>query len=247
MADVLKLITYIIVNHGYWAAFAFVSVSSIPLLAGAYLLSSKNVLSKIIDRKFSEKEEEEKANHKHGNRLRKQFAEEVQEILSDLAEETKANRAIIFEFSNGTTNLVGLPFLFMTATNEVATPGLPLMSQRHERLNTAMVAPFLTRLERDGFIFVDRTGPIPPDCRVLEQVMERADIESVLFYSIQGVDEAIGFLAIVTTRSSYNILEYPAILPLVSRAAQRIGSMINYDEIDEREKEKKKFKWWWQM
>jgi len=35
MADVLKLITYIIVNHGYWAACASVSLSSIPLLAGA--------------------------------------------------------------------------------------------------------------------------------------------------------------------------------------------------------------------
>jgi len=211
-------------------------------LAAVYLVFSKSALGKVIDKKFSERADEAKSNHKHGNRLRKQFAEDVQCILSDLAEETNANRAIVFEFSNGTTNLVGLPFLYMTAAAEVATPGLSLMSTGHQRMNTSIISSFLTRLEREGALFIDTNAPPVEEYLILSQIMERANINSALFCSIQGIDEAIGFLVILTTKTSKKSIDLPrAILP-TSKAAQKIGSMINFDQIDEREKEKNKFK-----
>lgn len=204
---------------------------------------SRSALGKVIDRKFSEKAQEAKAVHKHGNRLRKQFTQEVQDILSDLAEETDANRAVVFEFSNGTTNLVGLPFLYMTAAAEVATPGLSLIGPRHQRLNTSIIANFLIRLEKEGSIFIDNSIPMINEYKILYQIMENANINSALFCSIQGIDEAIGFLVIVTSKSSGKSLDLQKALLPTSKAAQKIGSMINFDEIDEREKEKNKFKW----
>lgn len=166
----------------------------------------------------------------------------MQEILSDLAEETEANRAIVFEFSNGTTNLVGLPFLFMTAAAEVATPGLALVGSRHQRLNTSILSSFLIKLEKEGAILIDNRFPVIDEYRLLNQVMERANISTALFCSIQGIDEAIGFLVIVTNQPSGKILDITKDLIPTSKAAQKIGSMINFDEIDERKKEKKKFK-----
>ena len=246
MADVLKLITYIISNHGYWAAFAFISVSIVPSIAVIYFLFNSSAYGKAIDKKLSEKASEAKAAHKHGNRLRKQFTQEVQDILSDLAEETNANRAVVFEFSNGTTNLVGLPFLFMTAAAEVATPGLPLIGSGHQRLNTAVISNFLVKLEKEGTIFIDDSVPMIDEYKILAQIKDKANINSALFCSIQGIDETIGFLVLVTTKSSRNSLDLQKVLLPTSKAAQKIGSMINFDEIEEREREKNKFKWWWQ-
>lgn len=240
METIFQLLTYIITNHGYGAAIIFIAVVSLPTIAIAYILYSRSSLAQVIDSKFSEKLEIEKSSHIHGNRLRKHFTVAVQETLQDLAEKTNSNRAVIFEFSNGTTNLVGLPFLFMTAAAEVASPGLSLISQRHQRLNTSTIANFLVKLEKEGHIFIDCSEKVPEEYKVLEQIMIRANIGSALFYSIQGVDEAIGFLVIVTTKTSYNTIDYPKVLPLLSKASQQISSMINFDEIEEREKEKTK-------
>ena len=215
----------------------------VPLLATVFIIYSKSSLAKVLDRKFAEKADEAKANHRHGNRIRKQFTQNVQDILSDLAEETNANRAIVFEFSNGTTNLVGLPFLFMTAAAEVATPGLALVGPRHQRLNTSIISSFLIKLEKEGYVFIDDSAPIVPEYVILQQVMERANIKSALFCSIQGIEEAIGFLVIVTSKSTKRSLDIKTDLLPTSKAAQKIGSMINFDEINEKEKEKNKFKW----
>jgi hypothetical protein len=170
--------------------------------------------------------------------LRKQFTANVQEILQDLAAETHANRAILFEFSNGTTNLVGLPFLFMTAAAEVATPGLPLVSQSHQRLNTATIASFLTKLETEGSVFIDGYD-IPEEYTTLNQIMLRSNTDSALFYSIQGLEEAIGFLVIITTKQSGHKLDHNKSLLAISRASQKISSMINYDKLTEIEQKKK--------
>ena len=159
-----------------------------------------------------------------------------------MAEETNANRAVVFEFSNGTTNLVGLPFLFMTAAAEVATPGLPLIGSGHQRLNTAVISNFLVKLEKEGTIFIDDSVPMIDEYKILAQIMDKANINSALFCSIQGIDETIGFLVLVTTKSSRNSLDLQKVLLPTSKAAQKIGSMINFDEIEERERERNKFK-----
>lgn len=218
------------------------SVSIVPLVATVLIIYSKSSFAKVLDKKLTERANEEKASHRHGNRLRKQFTQNVQDILSDLAEETNANRAIVFEFSNGTTNLVGLPFLFVTAAAEVATPGLPLMGPGHQRLNTSVISSFLVKLEKEGHLLIDNTLPIPEEYRILSQIMEHTNIRSALFCSIQGIEEAIGFLVIVTSKTSGNIFNLKTDLVLTTKAAQKIGSMINFDEIDINEKDRNKFK-----
>lgn len=207
-----------------------------------YIIFTQSALGKIIDKKIAEKNKSDKDYHLTGNRLRKQFTVTVQETLQELAEETKSNRAILFEFSNGTTNLIGLPFLFMTAASEVASPGLPLISQHHQRLNTSVIASFLIKLEKEGYIFIDEKSISMDEFRILRQIMERADIKNALFYSIQGIDESIGFIVIVTTNRSGNNIDLHKSLTLLNKVSQKISSMINFNEIEKREKKNKKWK-----
>lgn len=245
MTTFFQFLTYLITHHGYWATAGIISLICIPLALVVYILFSKSSLGKIVDKRIAEKVKEDKSAHKHGNRLRKEFTITVQETLQDLAEQTNANRAILFEFSNGTSNLVGLPFLFITAASEVATPGLPLISQRHQRLNTSIIASFLNKLENEGSIFIDENIPMIEEYKILDQIMKRGNIKSALFYSIQGIEEAIGFIVIVINKDSIKTLDLPKALLLLNKASQKISSMINFDKIEEIEKEKKKWKWIW--
>ena len=246
MNFIIQFLTYVITHHGYWAAAGIIGIATIPLLLIVYILFSRSTLGQIIDEKMAQRVKSEKKIHLHGNRLRKEFTIAVQDVLQDLAERTEANRAIVFEYSNGTSNLVGLPFLFMTAAAEVATPGLSLISQRHQRLNTSVMAGFLAKLEKEGSIFIDVNSPLLEEYKIVGQIMQGADIQNALFYSIQGIEEAIGFLVILTTKASGKLLDFRTSIHLMSKASQRIGSMINFDEIDEIEKEKHKWKWIWQ-
>ena len=243
MNTAFQVLNYVITTHGYWAAFGLILILTIPVLAIVYVIFAKSSLGQLVEKNMIKRAELEKSNHVHGNRLRKQFSVSVQEILQDLAIHTGAERAILFEFSNGTTNLVGLPFLFMTAAAEVATPGLPLISARHQRLNTSLVAQFLIKLEQTGTVFINTDFPLKPEHTMMKNIMERADMKSALFCSIQGLDEAIGFLVIMTTNQSGKTLDLTDSVLAVNKAAQQISSMINYDEIEERERKNKK-SWW---
>ena len=55
---------------------------------------------------------------------------QIRKELKHLAEETHADRTLLFEFSNGSSNLVGLPFLYLTATCEILTPTTESVSQK---------------------------------------------------------------------------------------------------------------------
>lgn len=243
MTDVFKLLTYLINNNGYWATIIFVGLVSIIFITWGYIILSQSSIGKIIDKQFSDKLKKEKEAHSHGNRLRKQFDKDVDEILQDLAEETGANRAIVFEFSNGTTNLIGLPFLYMTIVAEVANPGLPLISRMHQRINTSIISKFLVKLEKEGSIVISPNKPEIQEFKLLRQIMTSAKITSSIFCSIQGIEEAIGFIALIFDEDSSEILDLDRALLLTNKAGQKIGSRINFDEITEIENKRKKTKW----
>lgn len=246
MNEVLKFLTYVIDNHGYWSAIGFIGLSMIPLISWVYISFTKSSLGKVIDEKFSERLEEEKATHKEGNRLRKQFTKNVHEILDDLAEQTDADRALVFEFSNGTSNLVGLPFLFMSAAAEVVTHRAQPVSSNYQRINISIAASFLIKLEEEGFIYMNDLKCSQLEFPILTHLLGQDDVKSALFYTLQGVDESIGFILLSTTNASGKILDKDLAMTEVARAAQKISTLINFNELTKRSEEQKrknKFKW----
>lgn len=246
MDEVLKFLTYVITNHGYWSAITFVILSFVPILAMFYIRFTKTSLGKIMDEKFSERLEEEKATHKEGNRLRKQFTKNVHEILDDLAEQTNADRALVFEFSNGTSNLVGLPFLFMSAAAEVVTHRAQPVSSHYQRLNISLAASFLVKLEEEGSIFMKNLSCSQLEYPIWTYLLGQDDVKSAMFYSLQGVDEPIGFILLSTTNASGKILDKEVCMPEVARAAQKISTLINFNELTKRSdalKRKNNLKW----
>lgn len=242
MTDILKFLTHVVSNYGYGATMMFMILGIIALILIFGILLYRGSLGKLVDKKISKKLDEDEETHKIGNRLRKDFNKNVVEILQDLAEETGADRALVFEFSNGTSNLVGMPFLFMSATAEVVTPNTSPVGHRYQKVNTSIGANFLIELEEHGYIYIENLEESKDKYPILSYFMLPNDVKSALFYSIEGVDSVIGFLVITTTCTCGRVLNKYESIPVISKAAQKIGALLNFNEISKGLKSEKKFK-----
>lgn len=245
MTDLFELISYMVNTFGYWATALFAILSAIPLLSIVYITFSGTSLGKILDKRVASKIEEQQEIHREGNRLRKEFNKNVIEILQKLASDTEADRAVLFEYSNGTSNLVGLPFLYMSATAEVVTPLATPIGHQYQKVNTSILAKFLIELEEKSLIFIKDLKESKEEYPILAYFMLPNNAKSALFYSIEGVAETIGFLIITTTTNSGISLNRNYCIPYVARAAQKIGALLNLDELTSlvtKAKKNRKFK-----
>lgn len=243
MTGIMKFLILLATTYGYWYALLFVLVSLLPLAIVGYIIFSSSKLGGSLDKRWSEKIEEERELHKLGHRVRKEFTQKAQEVLQELAEETGADRALIFEYSNGTTNLIGLPFVYMSVTGEVVTPGTKPLTATHQKLNTSILGTFLAKLEEEGHLFFQNRAELKEEFGFFADFMLRRNISSALFYNLQGVDQTIGFLVIMTIPDSRKELDKEDSLTAMAKAAQKISTLINFTELTKRSKAEKT-KWW---
>lgn len=153
----------------------------------------------------------------------------IRQQLSELARDTVANRALVFEFSNGSSNLIGLPFLYVSATYEVVTHGIAPVSHQYQRINTSIIAEFLERLEDKGYFYAEDIESIRYDSPILYSMMKPNGVNSLLFYTLRGVGNAIGFI-VVTSVGENSFLRDPA-LAKAANAAQVISTYLNFDSL----------------
>lgn len=225
MIEILDFFIKVSEEHGIWFALLLVIVSAIVYtvskVVGGY---SKKILTH-----FEESKKEEGELHTKAALYRKTVMPEIRNILSHLAEETGADRALLFEFSNGNSNLVGLPFLYTTATCEVVRPAILPVSQQYQRINTTLIAEFLEDLEDLGYFYIEDFEEHKDTNRVIYNFMKPNGVKSALFYSLYGIDDTIGFIVLTTTGEK--IMTRRNSLPRIAESAQLISSLLNYDKL----------------
>lgn len=134
--------------------------------------------------------------HKKGNIVRRAFEEGIKDSLSDLVKTTCADRALIMEYSNGTSNLVGVPFLYATATAEVVTPGTSLVSLQYQRIPLNIFSGFVYKIEREGFVFINDLKTIKSAHPMLYNMLKENKVNEIAFSAIQGEDEVVGLIVV---------------------------------------------------
>ena len=152
---------------------------------------------------------------------------EVREELSDLAKKLNVDRTMLLEYSNGSQNLVGLPFLFLNATNEFVKAGVCSVSNKYQRTNTSIFATVIEDMERLGYLYVENIEDIKEKYPMLYGMMKSDKVTSIILYPLYGMDNSIGFLEIMD-KDTINKCEA---VPTLAVAAQKISSLLNYDEI----------------
>lgn len=133
----------------------------------------------------------------------------------------------------------------MSATAEVVTPGTAPVGHKYQRINVSVLGSFLADLESHGYIYIEDIERSKDKYPVLSHLMLPNDAKSALFYSIQGVDEVIGFLVVTTTGASHKIINRYESIPVIAKCAQKVSTLLNFTELTKRSKElekKNKFK-----
>lgn len=227
MTEIFALFNKIVEQYGQTAALSTLIVTVI--VYGVYLLL-KNY-SSLIKTYLENKLEDKNKEHATAALHRKNIAPKIRSELLDLAQEIKADRVLVFEFSNGSSNLVGLPFLYMTATYEVITPGTATVSTQYQRVNTAIVAEFLEVLESKGYFYTKNIDEIKEAFPVTYNLMKPNNTHSALFYSLYGLNDTIGF--IVATTVKQHEFTRDDTLPRIAGTAQVVSSFLNFDSMHE--------------
>lgn len=196
-----------------------------------YLLNKYNseAIKKYLEDKIIEKE----ALHTKAALYRKDTMPKIRNSLDELASATSADRAMLFELSNGSQNLIGLPFLYATATAEVISKRAFPVIHKYQKINTSIIASFLEALEKKGYFYFSNIEDIKNIYPTVYQFMKPNRVRSGMFYALYGVDNTIGFLCITTTEQR----EFPkeGTIAKIASTAQLISSLLNYNRINNEE------------
>ena len=227
METVYQFFKHIAENYG--TAFAVLFLLIVAILFGAYLLikTFPDVIRTYVENKVLKSEDE----HRKGTIKRKNISPIITKILSDLIIESSGSRALLFEFSNGNSNLAGLPFLFINATSESLSIGTSSIGHLYQRVNISLFADFILELEDNNYFFIEDLENIKTEYPFVHTLFKPANIKSAIFFSIYGVNERLGFIMLASSEEDTFIKD--DILPLVVEAAQKISALLNLDNLEE--------------
>lgn len=202
MGEIIEFLVLVTTNYGIFALIGVLLAASIPLLLIGLLVLYFSNVGKSLDKKIAERLSENKKTHIKGNKIRRIFEESVKDNLTDLAKVTCADRALVLEYSNGVSNLVGVPFLYATATAEVITPGTDIVSAQYQRIPLNLFSGFIYKIEREGFIFISDLESIKCEYPILYKMLKENEVREIAFAAIQGEDEVVGIVVVSSVREN---------------------------------------------
>lgn len=227
MGTVYQFFKHIATNYG--TTFAVLFLLIVAILFGVYFLikTFPDVIRSYVENKILNSKNE----HLKGTIKRKNISPAITKILSSLIMESNGSRALLFEFSNGNSNLAGLPFLFINATSESLSIGTSSVGHLYQRVNISLFADFILELEDNNYFFIEDMDNIKIEYPFIHNLFKPADIKSAIFFSIYGVNEKLGFIMLGSDSGvTFNKDE---VLPLVVEAAQKISALLNLDNLEE--------------
>lgn len=134
--------------------------------------------------------------HAAGTEMRLRADENIRGELTGLLESTKADRAFLLEFHNGSSNLSsGLPFVYLDLTIDVGVDGLtPLREGEFKDLRTSQY-PMVTKLFESGYFYgtIDEVKEI--DTRLWHH-LAGYDASEVAVMTLWNGQSATGFLCL---------------------------------------------------
>lgn len=227
MTEIHDIFVKLVEQYGVTTTIVIAALFGFGLIVYRLIKSSSEAITKFVENKLSDST----GIHKKALAHRKNITPYVREILSELAEKTDADRTLLFEYSNGNSNLVGLPFLYVTATCEFVRPGVNPVSQNYQRINTSLCATLVEDMDNLGYVYVEDIEDMKNVYPVVYSMMKPNNVKSAIFYPLFGMDCPVGF--IVLTGLNNKIINRKEVIPITSTSAQRISALVNFDNIND--------------
>lgn len=148
----------------------------------------------------------------------------IQSEIDNLLYRTGANRVLLLQYHNTKNSLSGLPFIYLTATNESLTYNTTPVSGGYETLKTSLY-PFVNYLSKNKYFCGDITKLEKYD-KALAYRMKGNDVTHLAMCHID-CDIPLGVLVLTYTQDVDQTHSCNAIEQMIRNSAMKIGMLIN--------------------
>lgn len=174
---------------------------------------------KFLSNKFKYLAENLLNKHKVQIELRKQSSIEIKKLMNDFIINNDLSRTMTLEYSNGSSNFAGLPFLYLSFTNESTLVGNNYLSLTTDRLNSTLFSQLIIDLDRNRFLIFNNYKDAEKKYPILDCIFENIDIKSIAFSLISGRSGDLGILILMKERTPWTLMESHKIVSLSYKIA----------------------------
>ena len=128
------------------------------------------------------------------HQIRKDSIYKVGRILTELMQKTQADRVALFEYHNGGYNLTGMPFLHFSLSMARNNFGVDDLSSDFGDTLVSTVPDFIKQVDNKDIYRVQNLQELESTFPRLYRELHEDGITEVLFCSIEGIDDEVGFL-----------------------------------------------------
>lgn len=148
----------------------------------------------------------------------------IQSEIDNLLYKTGANRVLLLQYHNTKNSLSGLPFIYLTATNESLTYDTTPVSAGYETLKTSLY-PFVNYLSKHKY-FCGDISELEHYDKALAYRMKGNDVEHLAMCHIDS-DIPLGVLVLTYTHEVDKSHNCTTIEQMIRNSAMKIGMLIN--------------------
>lgn len=148
----------------------------------------------------------------------------IQTELENLLYKTGANRAILLQYHNTKNSLAGLPFIYLTATNESITYGVQPVAAGYETLKTSLY-PFIGYIAQYRY-FCGNIEELEKYDKALAYRMKGNDVTHFAMCHIDG-ELPLGVLVVTYTNQTDDSHNCKTVETIIRNSALKIGVLID--------------------
>lgn len=148
----------------------------------------------------------------------------IQSEIDNLLYRTGANRVLLLQYHNTKNSLSGLPFIYLTATNESLTYNTTPVSGGYETLKTSLY-PFVNYLSKSKY-FCGNISDLEKYDKALAYRMRGNDVTHLAMCHID-CDIPLGVLVLTYTHEVDKLHNCATIEQMIRNSAMKIGMLIN--------------------
>lgn len=214
-------------NTSIWGLFIVFLLSG-GIYQIAKSLSNDNYLTDTakVYKDFVEEENKQK-NKVHNNLVKKRFeaTAEVSNKLKELIINLGADRVTLCEMHNGTNNLSGLPFVFLSMTAEEISPGYDYISDEFKDFNLAKF-PFIAKHFKEGS-WIGTIKEIEEDDPYFAAKMKLTKASTLALMVLRGKHSPIGVLTVAFNDGNEDIPPKAKIIAEMAQESQVITTILD--------------------
>lgn len=149
----------------------------------------KTIVSEVMDYM----QQVEMMKHDQDILARENISEDIHPYLIELRAKTGADRVMLYEFHNSVTNLIGIPFKYISMTDHAEPYGVQVKVRTGD-INAEIISPFIRELKVDMYKRVDNMDEFRRFDSVVPEILNNEEAKAACYQYMSILGKPLGIL-----------------------------------------------------